>query len=234
MPVRYKKVLSLTLCCNAVSLSCVCVCVPSSSTFSLVNQIQWYLYIVTVYGNSSRHIFSHLRGPNVIMEILFLLFLFFFQTEFQRRDEEFCVVVICLGRRRHFNWPLLGKSDEENQSQFSFVCLLSRWVVIIHFQFLATDISWTIFFSFFLLNTFEKSQFFSLASFFFFFNLWLITKAHTSGGGGRGVAAWLYRDCLSVSRWVGGFCFFCAALLVIFTCVRWSRFSLKTDVSFSL
>ena len=148
----------------------MCLCVVLFNILSLiVNQIQWYLYIVTVYGNSSRHIFSHLR-PKCNYGNSFPFF-FFFKTEFQRRDVEFCVVV-CLGRRRHFNWPLLGKSDEENQSQFSFVCLLSRWVVIIHFQFLATDISWTIFFSFFFFfveHFWWLNTILSLAFFFFFF-----------------------------------------------------------------
>lgn len=160
---------NFTLCCNAVSLSCMCVSSSSTFSLSLVNQIQWYLYIVTVYGNSSRHIFSQLR-PKCNYGNSFPSF-FFYKQSFNEETKNF--LCCCLPwTTTSFQLTAIGKKWREKSTQFSFVCLLSWWVIIIHFQFLATDISWTIFFSFFFfVEHLWKVTFLSLslASFFFFF-----------------------------------------------------------------
>jgi hypothetical protein len=149
----------------------VCVVLFNILSLSLVNQIQWYLYIVTVYGNSSRHIFSQLR-PKCNYGNSFPSF-FFYKQSFNEETKNF--LCCCLPwTTTSFQLTAIGKKWREKSTQFSFVCLLSWWVIIIHFQFLATDISWTIFFSFFFfVEHLWKVTFLSLslASFFFFFKL---------------------------------------------------------------
>ncbi len=126
------------------------------------------------------------------------------------------------------------KTTRRESTQFSIVCLLSWWVMIIYFFFLATGISWTSFF----FTPIHDVFFLSKVTFFFFLYFlfvnstcgWLLLSAHLFPPELAAVVwPWLYRDCLSVSRWVGGFCF-CAGYSLVCVCVLEPVF-IKTDVS---
>lgn len=116
------------------------------------------------------------------------------------------------------------KSDENDTTRINpvFHCLPPIMVSYDYpLFFLATGISWTSFF----LNTYPRLFLFikrHIFLFLYFVNStcgWLLLSAHLFPPEVAAVVwPWLYRDCLSVSRWVGGFCF-CAGYSLVCVCV---------------
>ncbi len=180
--------------------------------------------ICTLYERGFKSsLFSHL-GPNLIMEILSF---FVDRVNPERRN------FLPFGQPRH-NWPPLEKwrkRHDENQPSFPLFAsyhgelLLSIFSSDWHFL---NEFFYTYHDFFF----FQKSHFsFPFFLFFYFVNStcgWLLSAHLFSPEVAAVVWPWLYRDCLSVSRWVGGFCF-CAGYSLVLEPVF-----IKTDVSLSL